>query len=122
MAWDSGWSPPPAAPCSTRKKINIPRVGAKPHKTELSENKKIQSMKKRLRPKKSASQPLIGSTIALETRYEVNTQVLSLLLAPRLPAMWGKATLAISVSRTSIKAAKATTIPINQGLYFGFQT
>src|SRR6266404_127318 len=78
-------------------------------------------MKKRLRPKKSASQPLIGSTIALETRYEVNTQVLSLLLAPRLPAMWGKATLAMSVSRTSIKAARATTIPISQGLNFGFQ-
>ena len=47
--------------------------------------------------------------------------MLSLLLAPRLPAMCGKATLAISVSRTSMKAARATTIPISQGLTFGFQ-
>ncbi len=34
-------------------------------------------MKKRLRPSTPASQPLIGKTIAFETRYEVRTQVLS---------------------------------------------
>ena len=34
-----------------------------------------------------ASQPLIGRTMAFETRYEVRTQVLWSLLAPKLPAM-----------------------------------
>ena len=59
--------------------------------------------------------------MALETRYEVSTQVLSSLLAPRLPAMWGKATLAMLVSSTSMKAAMATTTAMAQGLNFGFQ-
>ena len=47
----------------------------------------MQIMKKRLRPNSSTSQPLMGSTIALETRYVVSTHVLSLLLAPRSPAI-----------------------------------
>ena len=34
-------------------------------------------MKKRFRPKTLTSQPLIGSTIALATRYDVSTHVLS---------------------------------------------
>ena len=44
-------------------------------------------MKKRLRPSTLANHPLMGSTTALETRYEVSTQVLWSLLAPRLPPM-----------------------------------
>jgi hypothetical protein len=56
-------------------------------KTEPSVNSAMHSMKKRLRPNSSTSQPLMGSTIALETRYVVSTHVLSLLLAPRSPAM-----------------------------------
>src|SRR5580704_5501336 len=31
-----GCSPPPPAPCRTRKKINMPRFGASPHKKELT--------------------------------------------------------------------------------------
>ena len=79
-------------------------------------------MKKRLRPNAVANQPLIGSTMAFETRYDVNTQVLSSLLAPRSPARCGSATLAMLVSRTSMNAAIATTTAIAQGLNFGFQT
>src|SRR5258708_37260285 len=36
--------------------------------------------------------------------------------------MYGRATLAMLVSRTSMKAASATTTAISQGLYFGRQT
>ena len=78
-------------------------------------------MKKRFRPNSPASHPLMGRTMALETRYEVSTQVLSSLLAPRLPAMCGNATLAMLVSSTSMKAAMATTTAMSQGLNFGFQ-
>jgi hypothetical protein len=43
------------------------------------------------------------------------------MLAPSEPAMWGSATLAIEVSSTSIKAARATVIAISQGFTRGFQ-
>jgi hypothetical protein len=46
-----------------------------------------QPTKNRFRPNVTASQPLIGSTMALETRYDVNTHVLSSLLAAMLPAI-----------------------------------
>ena len=81
----------------------------------------MQSRKKRLRPNRVASHPLMGRTMAFETRYEVSTQVLSSLLAPRLPAMCGNATLAMLVSSTSMNAARATTTAISQGLNFGVQ-
>jgi hypothetical protein len=55
----------------------------------------MQIRKNRFRPSHATSHPLMGRTMALETRYLVNTHVLSSLLAPRMPAMWGKATLAM---------------------------
>src|SRR5271169_659800 len=122
MAWAIGCRPPPPAPCSTRKKSSIPRLGAIAQSRELTVKKPRQAMKKRLRPSAPASQPLIGRTIAFDTRYEVRTHVLWSLLAPRLPAIYGKATLAMLVSRTSMKAASATTTAISQGLYLGRQT
>ena len=63
----------------------------------------------------------MGRTMAFDTRYEVKTQVLSLLLAPSPPAMCGRATLAMLVSNTSMKAASETTAAISQGLCFGRQ-
>src|SRR6202040_2975855 len=113
---------PPPAPCSTRKKRRRPRLGANPHSKELTVKMPKQLMKKRFRPKAPASQPLIGRMMALETRYEVRTQVLWSLLAPRFPAMYGRATLAMLVSSTSMNAASATTTAISQGLYLGRQT
>jgi len=68
------------------------------------------------------SHPVMGKTIALDTRYDVRTHVLWSWLAPRLPAMCGSATFAILVSRTSMNAAIATTTAISQGLYRGFQS
>src|SRR5246127_1156703 len=115
-----GCNPPPPAPCITRKRRRKPRLGANPHSSELTVKMARQLMKNRLRPTAPASHPVIGRTMAFETRYEVNTQVLSSLLAPRFPAMYGRATLAMLGSRTSMNAAMATTTAITQGLYFGF--
>src|SRR6202040_3244989 len=117
-----GCKPPPPAPCSTRKRSRNPRLGAKPQSRELTVKIAKQAMKKRFRPKVLANQPLIGRMMAFETKYEVRTQVLWSLLAPRFPAMYGRATLAMLVSRTSMKAASATTTAISQGLYLGRQT
>ncbi len=50
----------------------------------------------------------------------MSTQVPSSVLAPRLPAMWGRATLAMEVSSTSMKAARATVMAMSQGLTRGF--
>src|SRR6202046_3285757 len=119
MACAMGWSPPPPAPWITRKRSSMFRLAALPQRTEATVNMKMQTMKKRFRPKRLASQPLIGRTMALDTKYDVSTQVLSSLLEPRPPAMYGKATLAMLVSSTSMNAAIATTTPMSQGLNFG---
>src|ERR1035438_7075580 len=65
------------------------------------------------------SQPLSGSTMAFETRYDVNTQVLSSWPAERLPAIWGSATLAMLVSSTSMNVASVTVRAIIHGLTAG---
>src|SRR5271155_5727963 len=62
------------------------------------------------------SHPESGRTIALETRYEVSTQVDSSAPAERLPEIWGSATLAMEVSSTSINVASVTVTAITQGL------
>src|SRR5580698_1877908 len=92
-----------------------------PQSKELTVKIARQDMKKRFRPKVLANQPLIGRMMAFETKYEVRTHVLWSLLAPRFPAIYGRATLAMLVSRTSMKAASATTTAISQGLNFGRQ-
>src|SRR5271167_939904 len=65
--------------------------------------------------------PLRGSTIAFETRYEVRTHVLSSCPAERLPAMCGRATLAMEVSSTSMNVASVTVMAMIQGLIAGRQ-
>src|ERR1700751_338909 len=59
--------------------------------------------------------------MAFETRYEVRTHVLSSCPAERLPAMCGKATLAIEVSSTSMKVASVTARAIIHGFTAGRQ-
>ncbi len=51
----------------------------------------------------------------------MSTHVLSSLLTPRLPAMWGKATLAMLVSSTSMNAASETAAAMIHGLPLGCQ-
>src|SRR5215469_10715611 len=114
-----GCNPPPPAPCRTRKRRRKLRLGANPQSSELTVNIARQLVKNRLRPSAPASQPVIGKMIAFDTRYEVNTQVLWSLLAPKPPAMYERATLAMHVSRNYIKAASATTTATSQGLYLG---
>ena len=46
----------------------MPRSAASPQSVEASVNRTMQPIRNRLRPKKLLSQPVIGSTMALETR------------------------------------------------------
>jgi len=113
---------PPSAPCSTRKKSIAGSDGAKPQSTELRVKITRQIMKKRLRPRMFANQALVGSTMAFDTRYEVRIQVLSVVVAAKVPAMYGSATLAMVMSRISMKAAIATTTAMSHGLKLGVQS
>src|ERR1017187_5497287 len=107
-----------------RKNTNRPRLGAIPHRNEHTVKVATQTMKKRLRPNNDDNQPVSGRTIAFDTKYEVNTQVLSSTPAERSPAMCGSDTLATLVSSTSRNVASITVTAISQGLIglsFGFR-
>src|ERR1700731_4347913 len=116
MACLLGGNPPHPAPCKILKNTSMPRLGARPHKSELTVNAEQQDMKNRLRPIKLENHPDSGSTMALDTRYDVSTQVDSSEPADKPPAICGSATLAIDVSRTSMKVASVTVTAITHGL------
>src|SRR5713226_792521 len=120
IACSLGWSPPPPAPCRIRNTTSMPRLGASPHRNELNVNSATQSMSNRFRPSSEENHPLSGSTMAFETRYDVSTQVLSSTPAERLPAMCGRATLAILVSSISMKVASVTVTAMTHGLISPF--
>src|SRR5262249_26085084 len=100
----------------TRKTMSIGRVGAKPQKNEEAVKPTTDIISRRFRPKRPASQPVIGRMIALATRYEVSAHVASSTVASRLPAMWGSDTLTTVVSSTSMKVENITDIATIQGL------
>src|ERR1700738_4461467 len=116
MACSLGCSPPPPVPCKILKNTSMPRLGANPHKNELTAKSATQYMKKRLRPIKLKNHPDSGSPMAFDTRYDVSTQVDSSEPADKPPAICGSATLAIDVSRTSMNVASVTVTAITQGL------
>jgi hypothetical protein len=70
-----GCKPPPPAPWMARKHNSTGRVGAAPQNKEARVNSAMQIMKKRLRPMRLESQPLMGKTTALATKYVVSTHV-----------------------------------------------
>ena len=102
--WD-GCSPPPNSPCSSRNTTSCGRLVAMPHRNEHTVNIAMQIRKYRLRPISRPSQPATGTTMPFATRYDVSVQVASSLLADSAPAMFGRLTLTIVVSRISMNGA-----------------
>src|SRR6185437_5357623 len=102
-----------------RKNMRNPSDGASPQKNDAVVNPMTAPINRRLRPKRPASQPVRGRTIALATRYDVTVQVASSTEADRLPAIWGSDTLTTVVSSTSMKVLDITAIAISQGLMSG---
>ena len=84
-----------------------------PQSSDARVKRTIQVIRKRFLPNTRESQPVIGRTTALATRYDVNTQVTSSVPAFRLPCICGRATLATEVSMISIMAGSMTVIVIN---------
>src|SRR5579859_3202525 len=90
-----------------------------PHRNENKVKPVTEINRRRRRPKRLASQPVSGSTMAFATRYEVSTQVASSGLAERVPPMCGSETLTTVVSSTSIKVPSITEMAIIHGLIVG---
>src|SRR3954468_454575 len=99
-----------------RKMINSGRFGARPQKNDARVKPVTEAMRRRLRPKRFASQPVMGKMIAFATRYDVNAQVASSGVAERLPAMCGSETLTTVVSSTSMKVLIITAEATSHGL------
>ncbi len=64
MVMPAGISMPPPSPCRTRKKISDSADQAAPQSAEPATNSAMASMYRRLVPKRSAAQPVIGITDA----------------------------------------------------------
>src|SRR6266566_5316172 len=118
-AWESGCNPPPHAPWMIRKMIKNPSDGANPQRNDDAVNPVTAISSRRLRPKRPASQPVIGRMMAFATKYEVKVHVASSTVADKLPAIWGNDTFTTVVSSTSMKVLDMTAIAISQGLISG---
>src|SRR6266849_8111114 len=108
-ACDRGCIAPPVAPCKIRNAINVGMFGASPQRNDDTVKPLTETISRRFRPNMLASHPVIGSTIALATRYEVSAHVASSVVADKLPAMCGSDTLTTVVSRTSMKRSEEHT-------------
>src|SRR6266536_5787832 len=102
-----------------RKMIRNPNDGASPQRKDAAVKPVTAISSSRFRPKRPASQPVIGRMIALATRYEVKVHVASSTVADKLPAIWGNETLTTVVSSTSMKVLDMTAIAMSQGLISG---
>src|SRR6185295_5363660 len=92
-------------PCRKRAITMTARLGAAPTAAEVSVNATVATMKNRLRPSRSVSHPVMGRLIALATRKEVSTHVISSTAADSVPRMWSRATLAMVTSRMTRNVA-----------------
>jgi len=81
---------------------------ARPHRNEAATNASVETMNNLRSPKRRASQPVSGKAIAVLTANEVITHVAWLALPPRSPEIAGNDTLAMVVSRTCMKLARAS--------------
>ena len=111
-----GYIGPATAPCSARNTISMPMLCDTPHRNEVSANSSVHAVNSFTSPKRRVSKPVSGSEIAMLTANEVITQVLWLLLTPRLPAMVGSDTLAIVVSSTCMNVASDRPIVLSARL------
>ena len=99
-------SGPAAAPCKMRQMMSIPRLLDMPHRNEATTNRNVDQKYSRTSPMRRAS----GMAMALATPKKVMTHVPCEDATPRLPAMVGRATLAMVESSTVM--AVTTEIPM----------
>ena len=84
---------PPPIPCRIRKKTRDSRLQASPQSMEEVVNSKEEKIRNRFRPKRKLSMATMGMMITLDRIKPVGTQAISSTEAPRVPLIWGNATL-----------------------------
>src|SRR5262249_32960772 len=100
----------------TRNTMRAGRFGAMPQNIDATVQATTERSRRRFRPKKLASQPVIGSTIALAAMYDVSTHVDSSIVADRLPAICDSDTFTTVVSSTTMNVPNMTAIAVSHGL------
>ena len=91
-----------------RQMMSIPRLLDMPHRNEATTNRNVDQKYSRTSPMRRASQPVSGMAMALATPKKVMTHVPCEDATPRLPAMVGRATLAMALSITDSETPNAT--------------
>jgi len=81
---------------------------AVPHRTEPPTNRTIAVRKTRFWPKNPPRKPVNGMTSTIAIMYAVEIHVISWMLAPSSPRMFGNATLMIDESIVAISEPKPT--------------
>src|SRR5262245_59005478 len=123
VACERGTRGPPARPWGHRMSTMATRLGAAPVAPEVIVNAAVATMKSRLRPSRSVSHPETGRLMALATRNDVSTQVISSTPAESVPRMWSSATLAMVMSSMTrnvvIIVVTATMARCRPGLVLG---
>jgi hypothetical protein len=90
-----------------------------PHMNEDAVKPMTEAIKRFLRPKRDASQPVMGRMMAFATRYDVSTQVASSTEADMLPAICGSDTFTTVVSSTSMNVPNMTEMATIHGFTTG---
>src|SRR5215831_14784733 len=87
--------------------MSVVRLRAVPHSAEPATNSIIDARYTRFWPKKPPRKPVSGITSTIATMYAVEIQVISWMLAPSSPRMFGSATLTIDESIVAISEPNA---------------
>ena len=96
MVCDSGITGAPKAPCSTRHRISVSSEFDAPHMKVAAVNSSTDQVMVSRRPKRAASQPVIGVMTAVARMLKVIAQAISSWVADMVPCICGSSVEAIS--------------------------
>ncbi len=104
----TGSSSAPPSPCSTRAATSSPKCRDAAQASEPSEKTAMANRNTVRVPKRSASQPEAGISMAMVSEYATITDCMRSGLSPRLAAIAGRAVLTIVASSVCMKKPTAT--------------
>src|SRR3569833_1171287 len=104
---DSGTIGPETKPCNRRNVTSMVRLTEKAANADISVKASTDMTNNLTSPMRRASHPVSGTAMAAATEYALMIQVPWLVETPSAPAMVGIETLAIVMSRISMKVDKA---------------
>ena len=108
MAWPSGSSGAPEAPCTVRQNTSVSSDWDRPHISVAAEKDTRLQNCTGPRPKRPTSQPVIGVNTAVARMLKVTVQEISSWVADMAPCICGR--MAVAVKVAALKAPQATTM------------